>query len=155
MSTEYVTHIPKVGNHGLLVSEKHDKPWCEYLRERLDNGTYKDQGYTDSQLARYEARAVDANGLCGCLESVKGAVGGVAGTGGVFSVLMSLPIREDVVDDEIMMGWQFETSIEEHEEAARDSADWNNRVREVYIANDVSLASEESYDTILSATSWW
>lgn len=153
MSTTYMTHNPRVGNHGLLVSEKNDTGFCEYLRERLDEGYYEDQGYTEEQMAAYRERAVDDEGYCGCkLSQLNGST---SGTGGTFSVLMSLPIRDNVEEDITRLGWNYEDSEAEQIASAQSAVDWRLRVQEVYFEHEVSLASGESYDPILSTKDWW
>jgi len=153
MSTTYQTHNPRVGNHGYLVTEKNDKPYCEYVRERLDEGYYKDQGYTKEQIATFRARAVDDEGYCGCRLSTTN--GDVSGTGGVFSVLMSLPIREDVEEDIARLGWDYTESEADQLTSAQSAVDWRLRVQEVYFEHEVSLASGDSYERILETKSWW
>lgn len=131
--TDYITHIPRAGRHGMLIELKDDRGFCMILRDRIQN----DKRRSVETNARASTRIPDENDMCLC---------GAAGVGGVWSTIISTLADdwEERLDE--YFGRELGRSYpDEAEEEMREMVEYERGRAELYMTQDVSLASGETY----------
>lgn len=130
--TNYITHIPRAGRHGMLIELKDDRGYCMILRDRIENA--KRRSFEVS--AHASARIPDENDMCLC---------GAAGAGGVWSTIISTLADDWEERLDRYFGQLGRSYPDEAEEEMRGMMEYERGRAELYMTQDVSLASGETY----------